>query len=146
MRRHYEIADNKGDAYQVLSNVFKKRESPTDTRESRGADGNFPEMGTAKFVKGCAEVSSWLPSFSYSDLLDQITDISTLKLLYGASTNGYEKLQIFRLLGLDVGNSVIQKFINESYHIENEFIYQLDPAKFDTIPEYVIAECDKLLV
>ena len=40
----------------------------------------------------------------------------------------------------------IQKFINESYHIENEFICQLDPAKFDTIPEYVIAECDKLML
>lgn len=145
MRRHYEIENNKGDAYQVLSNVFKKRERAIDTREPRGVDGNHPEMGAAKFENGCAEVSRRLPGFSYSDLLNQITDISALKLLYGASTNGYEKLQVFRLLGLDVGNSVIQKFINESYHIENEFICQLDPTKFDTIPGYVIAECDKLL-
>ncbi|MDP1937918.1 MAG: hypothetical protein Q8K91_11985, partial [Hylemonella sp.] len=99
----------------------------------------------AKFANGCAEVSNQLNGFSYPDLLNRISDIKALKSLYGASTNGYEKLQVFRLLGLDVGNSVIQKFINESYHIENEFICQLDPAKFDTIPEYVIAECDKLL-
>jgi hypothetical protein len=78
--------------------------------------------------------------------LNRITDIGALKSLYGASTNGYEKLQSFRLLGLDIGNSVIQKFINESYHIENEFICQLDPSKFDTIPEYVIAQCDKLML
>lgn len=39
----------------------------------------------------------------------------------------------------------IQKFIHETYHIENEFISQLDPAKFDTIPEYVVAECNKLV-
>lgn len=145
MRRHFEIADNKADAYQVLSNVFKKRERAIDTREPRGPDGNYSEMESAKFAKGCAEVSSWLTGFSYSDLLNRIADISALKLLYGASTNGYEKLQVFRLLELNVENSVIQKFINESYHIENEFIYQLDPARFDTIPEYVIAECDKLL-
>lgn len=145
MRRHYEIADNKGDAYQVLSNVFKKRERAIDTREPRGPDGNYPEMESAKFARGCAEVSSWLTGFSYSDLLNRIVDISALKLLYYASTNGYEKLQVFRLLELDVENSVIQKFINESYHIENEFICQLDPARFDTIPEYVIAECDRLL-
>ncbi len=145
MRRHYEIADNKGDAYQVLSNVFKKRERAIDTREPRGPDGNHPEMESAKFARGCTEVSSWLTGFSYSDLLNRIADISALKLLYGASMNGYEKLQVFRLLELDVGNSVIQKFINESYHIENEFICQLDPARFDTIPEYVIAECDRLL-
>lgn len=145
MRRHYEIADNKGDAYQVLSNIFHKRERPIDTREPIGIDDNHPEMQPAKFADGCAEVSNQLNGFSYPDVLNRITDISALKLLYGASANGYEKLQVFRLLGLDVENSVIQKFINESYHIENEFICQLDPAKFDTIPEYVIAECDKLL-
>lgn len=145
MRRHYEIADNKGDAYQVLSNLFHKRERAIDTREPKGLDGNHAEMESAKFAKGCTEISSQMDGFSYHDLLNRITDIGALKLLYGASTNGYEKLQAFRLLGLDVGNSVIRKFINESYHIENEFICQLDPAKYDTIPEYVIAECDKLL-
>ena len=59
--------------------------------------------------------------------------------------NGYEKLQLFRLLDIDTGNSVIQKFINETYHIENEFICQLSPIKFDTIPEYVVKECDQVL-
>jgi len=145
LRRHYEISDDKGDAYQVLSNIFKKRERAIDTREPRGEDGSYPEMNSERFVKGCAEVANWLTGFSYSDLLNRIVDANALRLLYQDSTNGYEKLQIFRLLGLDVGNSVIQKFINESYHIENEFICQLDPAKFDTIPAYVIAECDKLL-
>jgi hypothetical protein len=145
MRRNYEIADNKGDAYQVLSNLFHKRERAIDTREPNGLDGRQAEMEPAKFANGCAEILSQLNGFSYSELLNRINDIDALKLLYGASTNGYEKLQAFRLLGLDVGNSVIQKFINESYHIENEFICQLDPSKFDTIPEYVIAECDKLL-
>ena len=145
MRRHYEIADNKSDAYQVLSNLFHKRERAIDTREPKGLDDNHTEMEPDKFENGCTEVSNRLNGFSYPDLLNQITDIGALRLLYGALANGYEKLQVFRLLGLDVGNSVIQKFINESYHIENEFICQLDPAKFDTIPEYVIAECDKLL-
>lgn len=144
MRRHYEIADNNGDAYQVLSNVFHKRERAIDTREPKGLDDNHPEMEPAKFEQGCAEVSDQLNSFSYSDLLNRITDINALKLLYDTCANGYEKLQVFRLLELKVNNSVIKKFINESYHIENEFICQLDPAKFDTIPEYVIAECDKL--
>ena len=145
MRRHYEIVDDKGDAYQVLSNLFHKRERAIDTREPKGLDDNHTEMEPGKFANGCAEISNQLNGFSYPDLLNRLTDIGALKLLYGASANGYEKLQVFRLLGLNVGNSVIQKFINESYHIENEFICQLDPAKFDTIPEYVIAECDKLL-
>lgn len=90
-------------------------------------------------------IAAPLVDFSYPDLLNQIADINSLRSLYDSCANGYEKLQVFRLLGLDVKNSVIQKFINETYHIENEFISQLDPAKFDTIPEYVILECDKIL-
>ena len=145
MRRHYEIVDDKGDAYQVLSNLFHKRERPIDTREPKGLDDTLAKMDIGKFENGCTQISNHLNGFSYPNLLKRIADIDALKLLYDASDNGYEKLQIFRLLGPGVGNSVIQKFINESYHIENEFICQLDPAKFDTIPEYVIAECNKVL-
>ncbi|UPL21012.1 hypothetical protein [Alcaligenes faecalis] len=102
-------------------------------------------MDPSKFADGCAEVAAQLNGFSYPDLLNRINDVTALKVLYGASENGYEKLQVFRLLGLETKNSVIQKLINETYHIENESVCQLDPAKFDTIPEHVIAECDKLL-
>jgi ABC-type Mn2+/Zn2+ transport system ATPase subunit len=145
MRRDYEITDNKGDAYQVLSNLFKQRGSAIDTRKSKESDGNYPKMESAKFINGCAEVSNQLNNFSYSDLLNRIANINTMKSLYSACANGYEKLQIFRLLRPDVENSVIKKFIDETYHIENEFICQLDPAKFDTIPEYVIEECNKMV-
>lgn len=41
--------------------------------------------------------------------------------------------------------ALIRKFINESYHIENEYVMQLNPHKFESIPEYVIAECERLL-
>lgn len=143
MRRHYEIAESKEDAYQVLSNLFHKRVRAIDKREQKRQDGTYPEMDSEKFLNGCTQIGQKLRNFSYSDALDRISDINALKSLYVASTNGYEKLQIFRLLNFDVQNSVIQKFINETYHIENEFICQLDPSKFDTIPEYVISECNK---
>src|SRR5690554_828625 len=145
MRRHFEISDDKGDAYQVLSNILHKRGRAIDTREPIGADNNYPEMAPAKFSNGCNEISGFLNGFSYSDILNRVTDVNALNSLYRASENGYEKLQIFRLLDLDIENSVVQKFINETYHIENEFICQLDPARFDTIPEYVISECDRIL-
>jgi len=145
MRRHYEIADDKSDAYQVLSNLFHKRERAIDTREPKDQDDKHPYMEAGKFGSGCADILSQLATFSYADVLISISDINTLRSLYEVCENGYEKLQVFRLLNLDVQNSVIQKFINETYHIENELICQLDPAKFDTIPEYVINECNKVL-
>lgn len=145
LRRRFEITDSKGDAYQVLSNVLHKREPATDNREPKGSDGNHPEMDSAKFANGCDEISKFLKDFSYDVLLNRTRDPNTIKSLYRNVDNGYEKLQIFRLLDLDIGNSVIQKFINETYHIENELICQLDPAKFDTIPEYVVSECTRIL-
>lgn len=145
LRRHYEIIDDKGDGYQVLSNIFHKNERPIDNREPKNSDDSHPEMDDTRFSHGCNGIRKELTNFVYPDILIRVSDTKTLKILYNASANGYEKLQIFRLLELDIKNSVIQKFINETYHIENEFICQLDPAKFDTIPEYVITECDKLL-
>jgi len=145
MRRNLEIIDNKGDAYQIISNLLHKRERAIDTREPTGQDGKHPEMEQSKFLKGCTEVSNDLQGFSYSDFWERIINITALKSIYNSSTNGYEKLQIVRMFDLDIENSVIQKFIKETYHIENEFICQLDPAKFDTIPEYVVTECNRII-
>ncbi|MGH1404360.1 MAG: AAA family ATPase [Alphaproteobacteria bacterium] len=145
LRRHYEILDDRGDAYQILSNLLHKRETPIDTREPRNEGGEYPEMDSGKAASGEQEITGYIEGFNYASLLAVISNTEGLKALYQDCQNGYEKLQVFRMLGLDSGNSVIQKFVNETYHIENEFICQLDPAKFDTIPEYAILECDKIL-
>lgn len=145
LRRTLEITDPMGDAYQVISNILHKREYVNDSREPVGANGEYPKMDSAKFSNGCEQVKGRLSDFSYDDYLSRMKDTSALKALYYSSSTGYEKLQIFRLLGLAVENSVIQKFINETYHIENEFVCQLDPTKFDTVPEYVVIECNRLL-
>lgn len=148
LRRHFEITDNNGDAYQVLSNVFHKgngKERGIDCREPKDSNGHYQEMDLDRFSSGCDQIKQQLINFSYVDALRRVSDANALRDLYDTVANGYEKLQVFRVLTHDVGNSVIQKFINETYHIENEFICQLDPAKFDTIPEYVVDECDKIL-
>jgi energy-coupling factor transporter ATP-binding protein EcfA2 len=148
MRRLFEILDEKGDAYQVLSNLLHKRfekEHGIDTREHMDAEGNYPEMDQAKFDNGCIEISTRLADFSYSELLERVCNVTEMKKVYAACTNGYEKLQICRLIDHEEKDAVIEKFIKQTYHIENEFICQLDPAIFDTIPEYVVAECDRIV-
>lgn len=40
-------------------------------------------------------------------------------------------------------NSVIKKFVNETFHIENDYLFQLNPCEYDTIPQYIIEKCDK---
>jgi hypothetical protein len=145
LRRDLEISDNKGDAYEVISNLLHKREVLLDSRIERLPEEQAPEMDQVKIKCGSQEISSRLPLFDYDKRLQEIRNESLVREFYSQSQNGYEKLQLFRLLELDVNNSVIQKFINETYHIENEFICQLDPSKFDLLPEYVINECDRLI-
>lgn len=148
LRRYFEILNDMGDAYQVLSNLLHKRDTPTDKR-LEPVDGIYPPMIDEVFTKGVDEIKEHISGFEYPHFLALVKDIDSLQTLYSNSSNGYEKLQIFRLMQdpeqNPQNNSVIQKFVNETYHIENEFICQLDPAEFDLIPSYVIAECDKLL-
>ena len=146
LRRLSEITNENGDDYQVLSNLFHKRSSSVDKREERDAEGNYPVMAEDKFKGGCLIIQNHIQCFNYKAVLILLQDIIFLTSLYDECQNGYEKLQLFRLLDLDVENSVIRKFMNETYHIENEFICQLNPNKFDTIPEYVIEECNKQIL
>ncbi|MEM9505279.1 MAG: AAA family ATPase, partial [Cyanobacteria bacterium P01_E01_bin.43] len=146
LRRYYETIDDKGDGYQVLSNLFHKRVQPSDSREPKGDNGEYPEMARNKLEKGYIDIQTHIEGFEYRAVLNRILDRATLKSLYDACQNRYEKLQLFRLFDLSVNNSVIQKFVNETYHIENEFICQLNPEKFDTIPEYVVEECNRHMI
>lgn len=148
LRRYYEITDNKSDAYQVLSNLFHLRTQLTDSREGMTITDS-PIMSEQVKQNGNKKIKDYIESFNYELILSEMSDKTMLQKLYKESLNGYEKLQLFRLLNrllkIEVNNSVIKKFINETYHIENEFICQLDPDQFDLIPEYVIKECDKIL-
>ncbi|EIZ8001285.1 AAA family ATPase [Salmonella enterica] len=145
LRRHYEIMDNRGDVYQVLSNLFHRREVPIDTRMPLIEEAGYPRMDPESLFNGCNIITQRIPGFDYAHMLSLLNDPEKILSLYRSCTSGYEKLQVFRLLEPEADNRVIRKFVNETYHIENEFICQLDPTRFDLIPEYVIAECDRLL-
>lgn len=149
LRRKYEVLGTVGNAYEVLSNLFKKRTAPTDHRIPKTVDGLSGPMSSEVLTAGILEISSCISGLpaDYPSLIAIFSDNARIKSLYQQSINGYEKLQLTRLLlgEESIKNSVFKKFINETYHVENEFIFQLDPAQFDLIPEYVVKECDKIL-
>jgi hypothetical protein len=149
LRRRYEVLGNLGDAYEVLSNLFKKRDIPEDHRIPVIEDGISTQLSAENLAAGLNEIVSYIAEIpsDYPSLLALFKNEDQIKALYHASQNGYEKLQLTRIL-LDieaVDNSVVRKFINETYHIENEFIFQLDPSRFDLIPEYIVKECDTIV-
>jgi hypothetical protein len=116
-----------------------------------GWKGEFIPLGEDERQQAIAELQQVIPSFDYDALLAQLKDQEVLKAKFEATNVGYEKVQIFRIASaLDPdapgGDAAFKKSVNESYHIENEYVMQLNPREFDAVPEHVVLTCADLLV
>ena len=140
LRRHYEIVNNPGMEYNLLASLFKKRDFPTVQSVDEKRDMTATEKAEAEM-----SIRERFPDFDYDSLLAEISDPDEMKAKYRDAVSGYEKIQLFRIVRGKHDDDVISKFINESYHIENEYVVQLDPRVFESVPEYVVDECNRLL-
>lgn len=142
LRRLCEVTGNKDIRFQLISNLFHKRTSPIIRIGDITRDMTEEEFHSAE-----EQIREDIPTFNYQTLLQLVMDDEEMYKIYEGATNNYEKLHIYRIifdgkLG-DIESTVIQKFINEAFHIENDYIYQLNPSAFQLVPQYVIDECDK---
>lgn len=140
-RRLEEIRGGNSLAYQIASNVLHKREKPLykdpDTGELR-------DLTDEEIIKGEYDIKKEIPEFDYKKELEKANNLNLLKDLYYSSVSNYEKMQLYRIaFNENHENDVIKKFINETFHVENDYLFQLDPRKYDTVPQYIIEECDK---
>lgn len=141
LRRHYEIIDSKGWEYNLLSNLLHKRAEPFIRIE-----GNEVPMSSEQIECATTKISAKIQAFDYQGILEKINNREGMIAAYKAAQNNYEKLQLYRIINNENHESdVIKKFINESFHIENEYIMQLNPRKYDFVPEHIIIECDRSL-
>ena len=147
LRRRFEIVNDLGSEYNYLANLLHGRDTPI----IKGATGDVP-MSAQQIAEAEAGIQKMIPSFNYSLVLSDIKDRSKMKERFQAASVGYDKLQIFRIFKEIHGapsqdqSSVFQKFVNESFHIENEYVMQLNPHKFDSIPEYITNECERVML
>ena len=146
LRRYFEIIDDLGNEYQVLSNLFHKRkkEECKDQRKEIGND----LMSNDDFDAGNLKIKVFIPNFDYETFLTNIKNKAILKNLYVITDNSYSKLNIFRLIYDDTIHeipNVLRKFINETFHIENELICQLNPNEYDLVPDFILEECDNFI-
>lgn len=139
LRRWLELEETKNEQWNLLSSLFHKRAIPT-----KRVDEDEVEMTNEEISSVEISISEdYNLSLNYSEQYNRVIDFNTMKSLYNSCNCNYEKLQIFRIIfdGLDL-NDVVKKFINETYHIENDYIFQLDPNEYNTIPQYIIEICD----
>lgn len=143
LRRHYEILDDKGLAYQMLSSLLHKRPVPS---LKNPVDQLMRDMTGVEIAEATAQIHEELSSFDYATLYAIVADDASMMAAYTSASNGYERLQLFRIINNDNhSNDIFKKHVNETFHIENEQIMQLNPQKFDWIPDYIVVECNKAL-
>ena len=125
-------------SYQVLSNLIHGRAIPTK-------DDDITQLDQTVIIRGCNEINDKLGNFTYGDLLSLVTDEKLKNEI--ASGNDYSKVMAFRLLferhkevfkRLRMKEPATYKYINETNHIENDYVFQLDPMKFYSIPTYYL--------
>ncbi|MDA3780417.1 MAG: hypothetical protein PF487_09410, partial [Bacteroidales bacterium] len=144
LRRLFELNIDKNESYHLISNIFHKRDQPLFITINDENNLELTQMGEDAILKASIEIQEYISSFDYFAILERVKDYSQMINLYNLASNNYEKLQIFRILFPNSdGNDVINKFINESYHIENDYLLQLNPCKYDLVPYYIIDLCDQ---
>lgn len=141
LRRHYEILNNRENPYHVLSSLLHKRPAPT-----RKENGSEVKLSSDEIASATDDIKIMMPSFDYNAMLAKLSDAEYMKKSFSEATCNYEKLHIFRVAhGNFTESDVINKFINETFHIENEYIMQLNPRKYEIVPAFIIDECSKIL-
>jgi ABC-type dipeptide/oligopeptide/nickel transport system ATPase subunit len=134
-------------AYNIISCVFHPKSRPDEKISS----SEYVKMSDIEIQIGTNYIHTWLPSFSYDEILANMETSRFLVDSYKIETCSYFKLQLFRLI-LDfdsnrvrIQDNVLLKHIDETYHIENDYLYNLETKKFDTIPIFITKKCDEFI-
>ena len=146
LRRLMEFENNKNDAWQLLSNVFHVGDGTREVPMKCIGNGIEIPMTMDEIQKGTEDIKRYIPDFDYQMAYQRMEDRNLLISLYDSTEANYEKLQIYRLIFIERPmNVVVQKFVNETYHVENDYIFQLDPRIYDTVPQYIVDVCDQAI-
>lgn len=148
LRRLKEIEGDKSDVWDVLSCFFHK-DTPTPKTYDKTVK-MYVEIGDDDVTAAENNISDAINEpFNYSTEYPGFWNAQTMIDQYKSCTLGYEKLQLFRCLSELFGPSdsgmidtVFAKFINETYHSEMEYIFQLNPREFETVPFHILQRCN----
>lgn len=149
LRKYIELSESnflEKPLYEILSNIIHGRVKPQDK------DGN--DLNELIKIKGENELKKYIIDKSYEQIIDELTEKKLLKML--ENTNNYQKTIIIRLLFERHEDEGIMtklrrkypgacKFVNATNHIENDYVYQLDPLEFFEIPEIFINQLEEFL-
>lgn len=144
-----ECRDDWGNVYEILSCLVHAKPI-----KRKIANNVYEDMLLEEIDTGIDKIKEFIPDFSYDDLLENTYKIACIKELYNSESNAYLKIQLFRALkgivdekqlSLSPMDSAWYKFIDETYHIENDYLHYLDVMKFNIVPDYIMKKVDEIM-
>lgn len=96
LRRKYDMQGRKGVGYHLLSSLLHLRETPTH----RDQDGRDINLTIDEIDSAVVEVRQELPGFDYAGLLVELKTEGMVRRWFDDTVNGYEKVQLFRILAI----------------------------------------------
>lgn len=148
LRKYIELTKPgfaESDIYEVISNIIHGRKIATL------ADGETPLSSEVK-NNGMREIQNYLGIAGYDNILELVSSRNLFDGL--SSADIYERIVTVRLLferydgllsKLKKKYPATCKFVNETNHIENDYIFQLNPFKFFQIPRFYLKEIEMFL-
>ena len=127
-------------SYNLLSSLIHGRSTP-----SNDLNGEDPMSESDKEI-AVEEIKNYITDFDYTTVLSTF-DSKYLLNLFETETNKFFKLLIIRTYiewnenareRMKKFNDSLRKYTDETFHIENDYLYSLDVRKFNIVPQYYI--------
>lgn len=132
--------------YDMLSSLVHAKDYP-DKQINRDTYLRFTDE---EFEKAQNGIKKYIDDFDYNIIVKNYYNKEYVVQEFFKETNNYIKSQLFREY-LEVSgernklDNNLLKFIDEIYHIENDYIFTIDLIKFDTIPDYIIEKINEFM-
>lgn len=135
-------------AYNILSSIIHG-----DNLRKKIDDEQYEDLSVDEIKNGEEWIKQFIKTFDSNKILRDSINNKYILDSYKTETNNYIKIQLFRVYLESSGNrnklkernSIVLKYIDEIYHIENDYIFSLDLIKFDIIPDFIINSIDEFM-
>lgn len=135
-------------AYNILSSIIHG-----DNLRKKIDDEQYEYLSVDEIKNGEEWIKQFIKTFDSNKILRDNINNKYILDSYKTETNNYIKIQLFRVYLESSGNrnklkernSIVLKYIDEIYHIENDYIFSLDLIKFDIIPDFIINSIDEFM-
>lgn len=141
------IPREESEAYNVLSSLVHGRNEPT-----RGPEGSS-KLTAEEIMKGEAYIKHFIEDFNYESILGNCKPERLLE-RYLIEKSSFVRILILRFYiqqdakarkRLQTTNDVLRKYVDETYHIENDYLYSLDVRRFNIVPDHYINDANEFV-